>query len=229
MNILKRLFDIVLSLLTLILVSPILIILSILIKIDSNGPILFKQKRITKNGTIFIMYKLRSMVIDAETKGTGLFNYENDPRVTRVGRFLRKSSLDELPQLWNILKGNMSIVGPRPPVEYELGEYDNLNDEYKNRFRVRAGITGLAQVKGRNELEWDQKVKFDNIYIEKFNKYGIFIDIKIIFLTIVNVFWQKNIYEEKNETHGTLSDIDIAEKAAREVIEKASNKKLEKN
>ena len=119
------------------------------------------------------MYKFRSMIVDAEKMGAGLFNYKDDPRVTKVGKFLRKSSLDELPQLFNIFFGDMSVVGPRPCVTYELGDFETLNKKYKKRFQVKAGLTGLAQVKGRNDISWDEKVTYDNQYVDGFKKYGI--------------------------------------------------------
>jgi len=150
-RLLKRLLDIVCAALGLIFLLPSFIIIAVAIKIDSKGPVFFIQERRTKNGKIFKMYKFRSMIVDAEKSGTGLFNYENDPRVTKVGRFLRRTSMDELPQLFNVLIGDLSLVGPRPCVVYELGDFDTLNRKYKKRFSVRAGITGLAQVKGRNE------------------------------------------------------------------------------
>ncbi len=131
---LKRLFDIVSSGIVIILLAPVWIGTAIAIKEDSKGPILFKQERRTKDGKVFKMFKFRSMVIDAEKMGTGLFNYENDPRVTKVGRKLRDSSIDELPQLLNIFMGDMSVVGPRPCVTYELGDFDTLNKKYKKRF-----------------------------------------------------------------------------------------------
>jgi len=149
-NILKRFGDILLSLLALVVLSPVMLVCAIWVKLDSNGPVIFRQDRLTKNGKVFKMMKFRSMVQDAEKQGTGLFNYEDDPRVTRSGRFLRDHSLDELPQLINILKGDMSIVGPRPCVVYELGDYATLNKRYKKRFEVIAGLTGYAQIQGRN-------------------------------------------------------------------------------
>ena len=140
----KRCFDILISLFALLLLAPLFVVVAVLIKFDSPGPVFYKQARLGKNGIQFWMYKFRSMIVDAEKKGAGLFNYENDPRVTRIGSFLRKTSLDELPQLINVLKGDMAIVGPRPPVTYELGDYETLNSRYKKRFSVLPGITGLA-------------------------------------------------------------------------------------
>ena len=168
--IIKRSFDLICSVIAMIILFPIFIIICIIIKIDSKGPILFKQNRRTKDGKVFKMYKFRSMVINAEKMGTGLFNYKDDPRVTKVGRILRSTSLDELPQLINVIKGEISIVGPRPCVVNELGEFDTLNKKYKKRFKVKGGITGLAQVEGRNENSWEEKVTLDNEYIDLFEK-----------------------------------------------------------
>lgn len=206
----------------LIVLFPLLAIFAIAIKIDSNGPVIFKQKRLGRNGTEFDMYKFRTMVVNAESKGTGLFNYDNDPRVTRVGRFLRETSIDELPQLINVIKGEMSLVGPRPPVKNELGDYNLLNARYKKRFEVLPGITGLAQVSGRNELPWDEKINYDNQYVEMVKKNGLFVDIKILLLTIINVFRKKDIYEKK--VSSDINDEESAKIAALEVISKAQEK-----
>lgn len=195
----KRLFDILLSGIAIVLLSPLWLIVAILVKMDSEGPILFRQGRRTKNGRVFQMYKYRSMVVNAESMGAGLFNYADDPRVTKMGRKLRDSSIDELPQLFNIFKGDMSIVGPRPCVTYELGDFDTLNKKYKKRFQMKAGLTGLAQVKGRNDIRWDEKVEYDNEYIDKFKKYGVLIDIAIIFESVTKVFKKESIYETKQD------------------------------
>ena len=213
---LKRFFDIVLCSLALIVLIPVWLVIAIAIKCNSKGPILFAQERRTKNGRLFKMYKFRSMVVNAESMGAGLFNYENDPRVTKVGRFLRSSSLDELPQLWNVVKGDLSLVGPRPCVSYELGDFDTLNKKYKKRFEVRGGITGLAQVKGRNENSWDEKVTYDNIYIDEFKKQGIWFDIKIIAGTVAKVFKKQDIYEEKS--NASMDDAEAAKFAEEEII-----------
>lgn len=221
---LKRIFDIIGALFGIVVLSPIFIFISIAIRINSKGSVFFRQGRLTKGGKVFTMLKFRSMIENAEFMGTGLFNYENDFRVTKVGNFLRKTSLDELPQLFNILKGEMSFVGPRPPVTYELGNFDELSKEYKDRFRVKAGITGLAQVTGRNELPWDEKVKYDNKYIELFEKYGIFLDLKIILQTAIKVIKKEDIYEQSSEEDIKLTDEEKAKEEMRKVIEKAKKK-----
>ena len=212
----KRVFDIVSSLMVILLLTPLWIVVPIAIKCDSKGPVFFKQDRRTKNGRIFKMLKFRSMVVDAEYVGAGLFNYENDPRVTKVGRFLRNTSIDELPQLFNIFKGDMSVVGPRPCVSYELGDFETLNKKYKKRFTMKAGLTGLAQVRGRNDISWDEKVAYDNMYIDHFRKLGIFTDIKILWLSVVKVFKKSDIYESKIDENE--DDIDAAKRAEAEII-----------
>ncbi len=214
-NVIKRTFDFCVSLIACILLIPVWVIIAIAIKLDSKGPVFFVQERRTKNGRVFPMLKFRSMVVNAENIGTGLFSYDNDPRITRVGSFLRKTSLDELPQLLNVFVGDISIVGPRPCVKYELGDFDTLNRKYKKRFQMRGGITGLAQAKGRNENSWEEKVALDNEYIDRFMKEGIFLDMKIIWWTVIGVFASKNINETKADD--TLSDIEAAELSDEEV------------
>lgn len=150
-------------------------------------------------------------------KGTGLFNFENDSRITKVGKFLRNSSIDELPQLINVIKGDLSLVGPRPCVKYELGDFETLNRKYKKRFQVRAGITGLAQVKGRNENSWDEKVTYDNQYVDLFAKQGIWLDIKILFETVVEIFKMRNIHEVKSNKN--MDDVMAAQMAEQDIID----------
>ena len=213
---LKRLFDIVSAGMLSIILLPLWIIVSVAIKLDSNGPIFFKQGRRTKDGRVFSMFKFRTMVVNAEQMGAGLFNYKNDPRVTKVGRFLRNSSIDELPQLFNIIKGDMSVVGPRPCVTYELGDFNTLNNRYKKRFEVKAGLTGLAQVMGRNDISWDEKVGFDNQYVDEFKRIGVLEDIKILWLSVIKVFKKEDIYE--NKVDDTMSDDEAAKFEEAEII-----------
>lgn len=215
----KRLFDIVSSGLLALILMPVWVIVPIWIKLDSRGPVFFRQGRRTKNGKIFNMLKFRSMVEDAEQMEAGLFNYENDPRVTRAGRILRNSSIDELPQLINILRGDMSVVGPRPCVTYELGDFDTLNRRYKKRFEVKAGLTGLAQVKGRNDISWDEKVGYDNQYVDDFRRIGILADVKILFESVIKVFKKDNICENKMDQ--SMSDAEAARYEEAEIIRAA--------
>lgn len=193
----RRVFDTVIALLMLIVLSPLLLVISICIKIDSEGPVIFKQRRIGKNGMPYDMYKFRTMIQNAQNMGTGVFSFEGDPRITKVGSILRKTSLDELPQLWNIVKGNMAFVGPRPPVVGHFPKYEDLTGEYKKRFSVLPGITGLAQCVGRNELPWDKKIKYDNQYIDNIKRYGILYDIKIWFMTLKRVFLMSSVEEPR--------------------------------
>lgn len=225
----KKMIDLIGSLLlVLILLIPMLII-SIVIKMTSKGPIIFIQKRLTKHGKEFNMLKFRTMIDGAEQTGTGLFSFENDPRITKVGNFLRKTSLDELPQLFNILTLKMSFVGPRPPVNYELGDFKELSQDYKNRFRMSAGITGLAQISGRNELDWDLKVIKDNEYIDKFKKVGFLLDIYIVFKTIIKVFQSSDNVEEEPDDIKEMSDEEKKNYMSKKVAEKATNKKEKNN
>ncbi len=187
--ILKRLVDILGAASGILLLAPIYIIVAMLIKVeDSQGPVLFKQKRIGKNGKEFNMYKFRSMVSNAEellidlleqNESTGaMFKMKKDPRITKVGRFIRKTSIDELPQLWNVLKGEMSLVGPRPPLPREVAQYTEYD---RNRLLVVPGCTGLWQVSGRSDIGFQEMVELDLLYIK--NR-SLYFDIKIMFKTI---------------------------------------------
>lgn len=193
---LKRFFDLFFSLVGLIVLFPVFLLIALAIKLDSKGPVFFKQGRLGKNGRVFSIVKFRSMVVKAEFMGTGLFNYADDPRVTKVGRFLRNTSLDEIPQLWNIMMGSMSFVGPRPPVTYELGDYEDFDADLKSCFSVKPGITGLAQVNGRNELSRDEKTVYDLRYIDAFQKWGLLLDAKIVLQTIVIVLSMEGSHEK---------------------------------
>ena len=214
--IIKRLFDIVSAGALALVLTPLWIVVAIAIKLDSKGPVFFKQNRRTKDGRVFKMLKFRSMVVNAEQMAAGLFNYENDPRVTKVGRFLRDTSIDELPQLFNIVKGDMSVVGPRPCVEYELGDFDTLNKRYKKRFQVKAGLTGLAQTKGRNDNSWDNKVTYDNQYVDEFKRIGVLVDIKILWNSVIKVSKKENIYENKADE--SMTDAEAAKFEEEEII-----------
>lgn len=188
----KRFLDFILSLLAIIILSPLLLIISIFIKLDSKGPVFFLQERVGLNQKIFKIIKFRTMVVNAEHIGDGLRVKENDdPRITKIGRILRKTSLDELPQLFNIIKGDMSIIGPRPPVTYHpynVGEYDEIK---KHRFDVRPGLSGLAQVKVRNSATWDERIEYDLSYIKNITLIN---DLKILLKTIIGVIKRDNIY-----------------------------------
>lgn len=196
---LKRLMDLFGSLIGIIIISPILIIIILLIKLTSKGPVFFKQERLGKDGEIFKIIKFRTMIVNAEKIGDGLTVKDNsDNRITKVGKFLRKTSLDELPQLVNVIKGDMSLVGPRPPVTYF--PYDgigNYPEWAKQRFKMLPGVTGLAQITVRNSVVWDERIKIDNKYIETFS---FWLDIKIIFKTILKLFKSEDIYMSKNST-----------------------------
>lgn len=192
----KRLVDFFGSLIGIILISPILIMISLAIKITTKGPIIFKQQRIGKKGKTFKMFKFRTMVVNAESIGDGLtIKSGSDNRITKVGKILRKTSLDELPQLFNIIVGQMSLVGPRPPVTYfPYKGYDSYPEWAKKRFTMKPGITGLAQITVRNTVLWDERIIVDNEYIDKFN---IILDGKILFETFFKIFKDENIYGEK--------------------------------
>jgi exopolysaccharide biosynthesis polyprenyl glycosylphosphotransferase len=194
----KRFFDILIASIMLVIFSPVLLILAVLIKIDSPGPVIYRQRRIGENGKPFIMYKLRSMRADADSyvhqdyvtrlikenldpgqleNGHPTLKMEHDPRITRVGRFIRKTSLDELPQFYNVVRGEMSLVGPRPSLPYELEQYQGW---HKRRLEGLPGITGLWQVRGRNRVSFDEMVRMDLEYI---NNQSIWMDLRILFQT----------------------------------------------
>ena len=189
----KRCMDLVGSIIGLIILSPLFIIIAVSIKVSSEGPIFFRQDRVGKNGRVIKIIKFRTMIVNAEHLGDGLRVKEGtDPRITKVGRFLRKTSLDELPQLFNTLNGSMSLVGPRPPATYHPYDgYEAYPDWAKKRFKMRPGITGLAQATVRNSASWNERIRIDNQYIDSFN---IWLDIKILFMTVMRVIKSENIY-----------------------------------
>ncbi|WP_343045033.1 sugar transferase [Pseudarthrobacter oxydans] len=194
----KRLFDVTVSAGLILLATPAMVLVAVLIKLDSRGPILFRQERVGIEGKLFRMLKFRSMVVDAESKltalaekneGSGpLFKMKNDPRVTRVGRTLRRFSVDELPQLFNVLGGSMSLVGPRPPLPREVEAYES---DVRRRLLVKPGVTGLWQVSGRSNLSWQDSVRLDLYYVENWSLAG---DLVIILRTVRAVFHSTGAY-----------------------------------
>ena len=180
----KRFLDVTASFLGLVLLSPLLLAVSILIKIDSRGPVIFRQTRIGRNGKVFEIYKFRSMCVGAEKTGSGVYSGKGDARVTRIGKILRATSIDELPQLLNILKGEMSFVGPRPPLTYHPWKYEEYTDFQKRMFEVRPGITGWAQVNGRKDVEWHKRIELNVWYVDHMS---LLLDIKIMFMTAFKV------------------------------------------
>lgn len=195
----KRTLDVLIAFGVLCAVSPVLLIIAVAIRVDSRGPIIFRQQRLGFRGRVFWMLKFRSMVPNAAAIGDGLACYGVDPRVTRVGRILRASGLDELPQLVNVLRGDMSLVGPRPPVLLELGEFSDLPHVALFRFLVRPGITGLAQVTGRNELAWPEKIQLDKAYVETLAKRGMPTDLSILFRTFAVLATRRGVYDIKGK------------------------------
>ncbi len=180
----KRFLDVIISLIGLIICSPILLIVAILIKLDSKGNVLFKQKRIGLKGKEFEILKFRSMTQNAEHSGSGVYSDKNDSRVTRIGRIIRATSIDELPQLINIISGDMSLVGPRPPLTYHPWSVDKYTEEQFKMFNVRPGITGWAQVNGRKDVEWNHRIELNVWYVQNCS---LALDMKIIFLTVFKV------------------------------------------
>lgn len=194
--IIKRPMDFLLSIIALIVLSPVMLIVAILVKIKLGGPVLFKQERPGKNEKIFKMYKFRSMTQEKDEQGRLL---PDDKRLTKFGKILRSTSLDELPGLFNILKGDMSIVGPRPLLVRYLPRY---NEEQRKRHLVRPGLTGLAQVNGRNAITWEERFNFDIKYVEKVT---FLKDLSIIIKTFFKVIRRKDV---NSETHVTKEEFE---------------------
>ena len=194
---LKRLFDIVLSLIALPFVLLVILIFAPIIYITDKGPIFYNAERLGHKGKIFKMYKLRSMKVNApdiRNADGSTYNGANDPRVTKVGRFMRKTSIDEFPQFLNVLKGDMSLIGPRPTLATK--SYDELTDDQKKRYFVRPGITGYSQAYYRNSATADQKLEHDIYYVENIS---LWLDVKILFKTIFSVLKRENIYVTAQE------------------------------
>jgi len=180
----KRLLDILISLVVVIVLSPVYLITAIAIKLDSKGPVIFKQTRLGLHYQEFTLFKFRSMVVNAEHTGSGVYSNDHDARLTRVGRIIRKTSIDELPQAINILKGDMSLIGPRPPLTYHPWPIEQYTKEQLHMFDVRPGITGWAQVNGRKTVEWNERIKLNNWDVDHCS---FLLDVKIFFKTITGV------------------------------------------
>ena len=195
-SVFKRIFDVVFAFTGLIILWPVMLIIAILIKLDSKGPVLFKQIRTGKNGKPFKMYKFRSMVVNND-----VHDLSKQDQHTKVGNFIRKTSLDELPQLFNILKMEVSFIGPRPWI---TDYYENMTDEQRHRCDVLPGITGLAQASGRNDISIFEKINYDLEYVKDFS---LFMDLKIIFLTVKAVFSQKGADAGKTTINNELNDL----------------------
>lgn len=203
----KRLLDIIISLCALIILSPILLILAILVRFKLGSPIIFHQERPGYNEKIFKLCKFRSMTEEKDENGNLL---PDAVRLTKFGRMLRSTSLDELPELWNILKGDMSLIGPRPLLVSYLPYY---TEEERLRHTVRPGLTGLAQVSGRNLLDWDKRFAKDVEYVRNLS---FKMDVKIFFLTIKKVFVHENIEVDTNKVEGNFAEIRKAQMEAAE-------------
>lgn len=190
----KRFFDIVLSIIGIVICIVPMGIIAMLIKIDSKGPVLFKQKRIGYKGKVFNMLKFRSMIVGAEHTGTGVYSEKGDARVTKVGKILRATSLDEIPQFFNVLIGDMSFIGSRPPLTYHPWPIEEYTDEQRRMFDVKPGITGWAQVNGRKAVEWNKRIELNVWYVDNVS---FVLDMKIMFMTFFKV-----LFNSDNENTG---------------------------
>jgi exopolysaccharide biosynthesis polyprenyl glycosylphosphotransferase len=189
----KRFLDIVLCLIGLVLLIIPFALIALAIKLDSRGPVFFKQARIGQNGKRFACWKFRTMVKDAENHPLGAFTTTGDPRITRLGQWLRRSGLDELPQLFNVLKGEMSLIGPRPTLAYQVAKY---NQEQRQRLLVKPGITSWALVNGRNQLTWPEKIELDLWYVRN---WSLGLDFKILFKTPFVILKGEGLFLEKQD------------------------------
>ena len=177
-----------------------MLVTALAVYLDSGSPVLFKQDRIGRKGKVFQMYKFRSMILNAEHTGSGVYSEADDDRVTRVGRFMRALSIDELPQLFNIMKGDMSLIGPRPPLTYHPWKYEQYTKEQLHMFDIRPGITGWAQINGRKAVEWHKRIELNNWYVDHVS---FLLDCKILFITFFKVLSHAN-----NVNSGSTVDSD---------------------
>jgi lipopolysaccharide/colanic/teichoic acid biosynthesis glycosyltransferase len=187
----KEIFDKIVSFFALVILLPIFLIVAIIIKFDSKGPVFFMQERVGKDGNIFKVFKFRTMIVEAPEKTKGKYIEKSNPYVTRVGKFLRRSGIDELSQLINVLRGEMSLVGPRPTLPYQVAKY---NDFQRKRLLMKPGITSWALIHGRNKLTWSERIKYDVWYVEH---WSFWLDIKILFKTVWVVASGKGLYADR--------------------------------
>ena len=190
----KNVLDQILALILLILLFPLMLIIGIIIKMESKGPVIFIQGRLGYRGEPFKFYKFRSMVKESKNRGSGVYSFKGDPRITRFGRIIRAASFDELPQLWNIIKGEMSFIGPRPTLINHPWPLEEYTDFQKKRFTVRPGVTGFAQINGRREILWKERIEWDIKYIHTMS---FKMDLYILYKTIGIVFGNKKNHNIK--------------------------------
>ncbi|MCD8012206.1 MAG: sugar transferase [Lachnospiraceae bacterium] len=219
----KRLLDLVVSGICIVIGAIPMLIVAIIVKIDSPGPAIFKQDRLGVGGKPFKFYKFRSMVVNAEHTGSGVYSGKGDSRITRVGRILRATSIDEVPQLFNIFKGEMSFIGPRPALTYHPWPYEEYTEHQKHMFDVRPGITGWAQINGRKEVEWPRRIEMNVWYVEHMS---FLLDVKIFFKTLGKVFTNAdNENTTKTAAAGNTAKEVAADQVAATVDDKATVQK----
>ena len=196
----KRALDVVIAGLAAAIAGPFMLVIALAIRLEDRGPALLRQSRVGKDGEDFDLLKFRTMIADAHTVGSGWLVAERDPRITRVGRFLRKWSLDELPQMFNVLRGEMSIVGPRPTLRYQVDQYTPFQ---RRRLEAKPGITGWAQIRGRNSLRWPERIELDVWYVEH---QSLRLDLLILLRTVPMILKPSGVYNEARGDWGEAVD-----------------------